>query len=221
MKFYIAATKSVTAEQIRSYHVQGFVLVPGLIKPSVVQRAYGVLSTYVPTVETGALHQILSAAPLLECVTKSVCAAAANLAGIDTRLKPPTSIYTVTVCPQAGLWEWPTPHIDHARPEDRHRTLPPPYRVGCLIYLNNVASHSGATVVWPGSHRQLMDLAKSDLRKYEFLSSLNQDIQTLRLNDPVEISARAGDTLFYDYLCAHSGSKNIGTTCRLALGHKW
>ncbi len=213
--------KSVSVDQVRSYHAQGFVLIPGLIKQSVVQHAFDLLSTYIPPGQTGAFHKILSASPLLECVTKSVCAAAAKLGGIDARLERPASVYTIAVCPQVGSWEWPTPHIDHARLEDRHRTFPPPYRIGCLIYLNDVHPHSGATVVWPGSHRQLTDLARSDLDKYELLSSLNEDIQTLRLNNPVEISARAGDALFYNYLCAHSGSKNVGPSCRLALNHKW
>jgi ectoine hydroxylase-related dioxygenase (phytanoyl-CoA dioxygenase family) len=75
--------------------------------------------------------------------------------------------------------------------------------------------------VWPGSHRRLEELAKSNIERYEYMASVYRDIATLDLGSPKEITARAGDALFYQYLCAHSGSSNSGRTSRFALNHKW
>jgi len=129
--------------------------------------------------------------------------------------------YAISVLPTANVWEWPNPHIDHAIEKDAYKTFPRPFRIGCLIYLNDIPRHAGGTVVWPGSHRQLAALAAASPRRYEFLASLNRDIQKVPLREPLEIIAAAGDVLFYDYLCAHAGSANVGTEPRLALNHKW
>jgi ectoine hydroxylase-related dioxygenase (phytanoyl-CoA dioxygenase family) len=87
--------------------------------------------------------------------------------------------------------------------------------------LNDVQHHAGGTVIWPKSHLQIEALAVSDPQKYEYLSVLNRDIPTLTLQPPVEITAKAGEIVFYDHLCAHSGSMNVGTDPRWALNHKW
>jgi ectoine hydroxylase-related dioxygenase (phytanoyl-CoA dioxygenase family) len=129
--------------------------------------------------------------------------------------------YTIAVFPTSAPWEWPKPHIDHALKEDAHQTFPPPFRVACLIYLNDVPSHSGGTVVWPGSHRRLESLAAARPKDYLFMWALDRDIPTAELPTPVELTPRAGDVLFYQYLCAHAGSLNTGLEPRLALSHKW
>jgi ectoine hydroxylase-related dioxygenase (phytanoyl-CoA dioxygenase family) len=146
---------------------------------------------------------------------------AAQLAGDPRPFAAPATVYTIRVSPEDYSWQWPEPHIDHALEQDAHRTFPPPVRVACLIYLTDVAAHSGATIVWPGSHRQLERQAHSHPREYEFLWALNRDIPKIRLAEPLEILACAGDVLFYHYLCAHAGSTNVGTQARLALSHKW
>jgi hypothetical protein len=213
--------KTVSDDQIRSYNAQGFVLVSRLIGKTLIEEARDQLTARIPAGQVGGLHQVLTDPALLRCVTKAVCESAAQLSGIKGRLKRPASVYTIAVCPQQGPWEWPSPHIDHARREDRFETLPPPFRIGCLIYLNDVTPHAGATVVWPESHRQLAQLAAGDPDRYKFLATLNADISKLPLNNPIELTAGAGDVLFYNSLCAHSGSKNLGPACRLALNHKW
>ena len=90
-----------------------------------------------------------------------------------------------------------------------------------MIYLTDVQPHGGGTVVWPGSHRRLETLASSHPQRYKYLATLYRDISTLDLGSPREINARAGDVLYYHYLCAHSGSTNTGPGPRLALNHKW
>ena len=137
------------------------------------------------------------------------------------RFAPPATVYTITVFPTSESWVWPVPHIDHAREEDAHRTFPPPFSIGCLIYLSDIQSQSGGTIVWPGSHRRLQELAAANPDRYKYLASLNRDIPQLDLGGPKEITARAGGALFYHYLCAHSGSTNSGTEPRFAMNHKW
>jgi ectoine hydroxylase-related dioxygenase (phytanoyl-CoA dioxygenase family) len=146
---------------------------------------------------------------------------AAQLAGAARVFPAPQTTYTICVHPENCSWQWPDPHIDHALEKDAHRTFPPPFQIACLIYLNDVETHSGATIVWPGSHRQLENLARSRPSEYALLWSLNRDIPKLILAEPLEILARAGDVLFYHCLCAHAGSTNAGTQTRLALNHKW
>ena len=41
------------------------------------------------------------------------------------------------------------------------------------------------------------------------------------VGEPVELTPRRGDVLFYHYLCAHAGSKNTSAVPRLALNMKW
>jgi hypothetical protein len=212
---------TVSTEQVNFYRDHGFVLVSGLVKPGVVDRGRHELETRSQGNGSGSLHQVLAAPALVRCVPREVCDAAGDLESIRERLVAPRTVYTIVVYPENSPWEWPTPHIDHAKPEDSHRVLPPPFRIGCLVYLNDVVLNAGATVVWPESHRQLAALASSDPKKYEFMWPLNQDIGKLPLNAPVQIVAEAGDVLFYHYLCAHSGSRNTGTSRRFALNHKW
>jgi ectoine hydroxylase-related dioxygenase (phytanoyl-CoA dioxygenase family) len=143
------------------------------------------------------------------------------ISGKIVPLRPPRVTYTISVFPTKHAWEWPKPHIDHAIQEDAHLTFPPPFIVGCLIYLNDVPPHSGGTVVWPGSHRRLEAFARAHSDEYKYMWALNRDIELAGLSAPIELTARAGDVLFYQYLCAHAGSLNTGPEPRLALSHKW
>jgi len=203
------------------YLKEGYAFVSGLIDHSTMMRACDALMAQIPSDGTGSFHQILRTRALLKCVTKGVRNTAADFAQLGYVPKSPSSIYTIAVYPEKSAWEWPWPHIDHSRPEDGFRSLPPPFRIGCLIYLSDSVSTAGATVVWPESHYMIDGLIEQDPQKYELLSSVNQHLPHLKLNPPIEVCAWAGDVLFYDHLCAHSGSKNIGQNVRLALNHKW
>jgi ectoine hydroxylase-related dioxygenase (phytanoyl-CoA dioxygenase family) len=90
-----------------------------------------------------------------------------------------------------------------------------------MTYLSDVPSHGAGTIVWPGSHLKLEALAKSDPERYELMWALNQDIPRAGIGEPVELTPRRGDVLFYHYLCAHAGSKNTSDRPRLALNMKW
>src|SRR5262245_26908001 len=91
----------------------------------------------------GSYHAMVSDRVVLACFNKDVCAVARDLLGARWKLRPPHATYTISVSPEARAWEWPVPHIDHSIEKDRFKTFPPPFRIGCLIYLNDVPAHAG------------------------------------------------------------------------------
>jgi ectoine hydroxylase-related dioxygenase (phytanoyl-CoA dioxygenase family) len=208
-------------QQIQSYVNDGFLLLPDVIGSKTVERARQVLTRNIARTSENPYHTLLTDPAVSACFNKKVCDAAAQLVGVRKKFVPPLTIYTVTVFPTAKPWQWPTPHIDHAKEEDAHQTFPPPFRIGCMVYLTDIQPHSGATIVWPCSHRRLEELAKSNTERYKYLVSVFRDMVELDLGSPKEIIARAGDVLFYQYLLAHSGSANSGASPRFALNHKW
>jgi hypothetical protein len=219
----------LTEEQIQQFQDEGFLLVSGLIPAEVAERAEATMWAAVgadpndPATWEGKQWASGHSHPdILALFTMQVAEAAAILSEEPRpNWQPPTSTLALNVFPQPGEWKPQPPHIDHAIPKDGFRVFPRPMRVASLTYLNDVAPHSGNTVVWPGSHKIIEALAKSDPAKYELMAALNADLGTLDLGDPIEIPGKRGDVLFYHYLCAHAGSRNAGTRPRFALAYKW
>lgn len=133
----------------------------------------------------------------------------------------PKSAFAINVFPQTGDWNHFGPHIDHALDKDGFHVFPRPMRLASLLYLTDCKSHGGATVVWPGSHKKIEALAKSDPARFELMSTLNRALGELDLGEGVEVEGQQGDVLLYHYLCAHSGSKNVLSYPRFAFAHKW
>jgi len=221
VKYLFGSRQILAEEQLDLYRQEGFLLVSGLIPPAVVECAHQAMLAHIGNAQPASRIEPIQHPSLLACFGRDVCSAAAQLAGSRRSLQPPSSIQAISVLPTASIWQWPSPHIDHAHEKDAFRTFPAPFRIGCLIYLNDVQEHAGGTIVWPGSHNQIEALAAAHPHRYEYLSSLNRDIPTLHLRSPVEITAVAGDVFFHHRLCAHSGSMNAGMEPRLALNHKW
>ena len=211
----------LAAEQIQSYINDGFLLLVDLIDRKTVEDARRTLLEHIGQRHENSLHAFARDPAISACFNKNICSAATELAGARKRFAPPSTVYTITVFPTSEIWKWPMAHIDHSREEDAHRTFPAPFSVGCLIYLSDIQPHSGGTIVWPGSHRRLEELAAANPERYNYLAPLNRDIPQFDLGRPKEITSRAGGALFYHYLCAHSGSSNSGTEPRVALNHKW
>lgn len=219
----------LTQEQLRLYEEQGYLLVSGLIPPEVAEQGEAALwkalgakpddpATWAGLPFSGGY----SAPELTACFTPEFRAAAAQLAQEDVAtFRPPERVFTINVFPQEGEWQWPRPHIDHAIKEAGHKTFPRAFRIAAMTYLSDVPSHGAGTIVWPGSHLKLEALAKSDPERYELMWALNQDIPRAGIGEPVELTPRRGDVLFYHYLCAHAGSKNTSDRPRLALNMKW
>lgn len=193
-----------------------FLLVSGLVPPRIAQRAYDRIIARTPAGK-GSSHQFIWDRLVRACFTHEVCSVAQHLAGPGVRVRRPFTTYAITVFPNDTVWRWPDPHIDHALERDAHRTFPPAFHIGCLIYLNEVERRCGGTVVWPCSHKEIQERAA----KHEYMATLNRDLGKLAFRDPVEITASAGDVLFYHHFLAHAGSDNNGLTPRVALNHKW
>ena len=220
-ELFVEPESKIKATERSHYSEQGFVLLSHLIPSKTVTRARDAMRDAVREDGSPSRHVYLHDAMVLDCFTRSLCATAGDLAGFRSRPHRPRSVLSITVFPTTSPWQWPHPHLDHASETDAHRTFPLPYGIGCLIYLNDIPPNSGGTVVWPGSHRKLEAMVREHPQDYEYLYKLNREISGLDFGTPVQITASAGDVLFYHPLCAHGGSSNVGTAPRFALNHKW
>ena len=217
-------------KQVNQYRKDGFLLVSGLIPANVAAEAEAAMWR-----EIGARpddeatweqaprnHHALEAAELVACYTPRLLEAAAVLSGDDpSTVRAPSRAYVINVFPREGEWRWPGPHIDHAIKEHGHKTFPRAFRVAAMTFLSDVSVHGGGTVVWPGSAAKLEAMAKRDPDRYETMWALNQELRSAGLGEPLELTPRRGDVLFYHYLCAHSGSMNTSDRVRLAMNMKW
>jgi hypothetical protein len=221
----------LTPEQRAFYDEQGYLLLSGLIPAEVAAAAdaalWGLLGI-APGARDGweavaRGHHTFESPELVACYTPAFLAAAAELAGdAPETVRAPKRGYCINVFPRAGAsWEWPRPHIDHAIKEHGHKTFPRAFRIATMTFLHDIAPHGGGTVVWPGSHRKIEALARSDPERYEFMWVLGRELDRAALDAPVELTPRAGDVLFYHYLCAHSGSMNTSDRPRFAMNAKW
>jgi hypothetical protein len=220
----------LTDDQKQEYNQAGCLLVSGLIPPETAAAAEAAMWRIIGAspndpsswAELPRGHGSFDSPELLACYTPAYLAAAARLAGDDpATYRRPRAAYAIHVFPREGEWAWPAPHIDHAIKEHGHTTFPRAFRIAAMTFLNDVAPHGGGTVVWPGSHRRLEALARSDPERYELMWTLNQSLQEIDLGPPVELTPHRGDVLFYHYLCAHAGSMNTSAYPRLALNMKW
>lgn len=220
----------VTPDQRRLYDAQGYLLLSGLIPTETASAAdaalWGLLGIDPARPETWAAvargHHAYEAPELVACFTPAFLAAAAALVGEEPgALRKPSHGYCIPIFPRPGPWEWPGPHIDHAIKDHGHKTFPRAFRVATMTFLHDVGPHEGGTVVWPGSHRALEGLARSDPEHYELMWTLNQAMDRAALGPPIELTPRAGDVLFYQVLCAHAGSTNTGSRPRFAMNQKW
>lgn len=220
----------MSRDQERTYREQGYLVANGLIPAAVSHAAHAAMRKILGLEGPEPVswdnfkygHQSYDDPALLACFTGDYCAAAAQLAGEDpTTFKAPGRAYAINVFPTAGEWQWPQPHIDHAIKEHGHFVFPRAFRIASMLFLSDVPPHGGGTVVWPGSQRKLEALARSDPQRYDLMWSLNQDLDRADLGAPVELTPQCGDVLFYHYLCAHAGSKNVSDRPRLALNMKW
>lgn len=219
----------LTPDQLAQFDAQGFLLVSGLMSPEIaagaeaaIWRALGADPNDASTWDGKGGGLGLRDPEVVACFTADVARAADQLSGEPRPdWTPPGGAFAINTFPQPREWAPHGAHIDHAIQADGYRTFPRPMRLASLLYLNDVAPQSGGTVVWPGSHKKILALAQSDPEKYALMWALNQEISQLDLGDGVEVLSRAGDVLFYDYLCAHSGSYNVGARPRFALAHKW
>ncbi|GAB4458135.1 MAG: hypothetical protein OHK0029_18950 [Armatimonadaceae bacterium] len=210
----------LTEAQRQFFDENGYLLVSGLIPPEIVAEAQ---QTAERILAEQAGKTFFGTREFNTCYTPALCDAAAALGGEPERgaYYPVYSALAIITYPSEGEWTMPYPHIDHSIKEDNHRVFPRPYRLASMLYLSDIEPHGGGTVVWPQSHKQIEALAESDREHYALMYTLGSELDKAGLGEPVELTAQAGDILFYHYLTAHAGSKNTTTRPRLGFNHKW
>jgi len=220
----------VTPAQKLRYEREGYLLVRKLIPEDILTRAERAMRKVIQKCAEGTTtskqHRMLQAPAeepdLIAIFNLQFRATAAQLAGKNPEtFAVPRQPWALVVFPHGKEWHWPQPHVDHALQEDHFKIFPPPLRIASISYLSDVPPHGGGTVVWPGSHKTLASFVKKDRKTYRYMSDLNLNLHKVSLNSPVELQPRAGDVLFYHYLCAHAAGMNVSSVPRLALGKKW
>ena len=224
---------ALSRDQVAHYVEHGYVQVSGLMPDDIVRRAEDAAWRCMGVDRSDPAtwgdrpkgHPVFEDADLVACYTPAFLGAAAQLgegAPDVTSYRAPKSGYCIHTFPTEGVWRASRPHLDHSIKEHGHKTFPHAFRIATMTFLNDVAPHGGGTLVWPGSHRRTMALARSDPARYEYMWVLGREVRDrLDLGDPVETTPRAGDVVFYHYLCSHSGSMNVRDYPRLAMNRKW
>ena len=217
---------TICQEYIDEFRENGFVMVSGLIDDEVICAAERKLEimTEGDRLVSGAgsiLHSHHKSDELLNCFNPSVQEWATCLSSSTTLLPKPAQLRAIIVFPESGEWHWNRPHIDNAGPEENRAVFPAPIHIMSTVYLNDVAPHSGGSVFWPRSHWVLETTAKTNPPAYQTMFALDQAIERLDFDEPVELNPRSGDVLFYHYLSVHAGSKNLGNQTRMVLNAAW
>jgi ectoine hydroxylase-related dioxygenase (phytanoyl-CoA dioxygenase family) len=206
-------TTILTPDQHQFFTDNGYILLSGLVPEPIVEAAATRLSElYEGNTFFGVKDPAFAA-----CYSESLCRAARELSGNDGDF----STYYPVAQTSDREWQSPPPHIDHALEQNNFNVFPRPMRLASMFYLSDIRPHGGGTVVWPGSHKKVEALAQTDVVKYERMFHLNNDLPLLDLGEPIELTPKKGDVLFYHYLCAHAGSTNNNPEPRLAINHKW
>lgn len=210
---------ALSENQVQFYHSEGYLLVSGLIPREIVEAGTEAMLGYhkAPSQNPAQYDPALTA-----CYTPAILAAAAQLVGdpVET-FRAPEHAFPIITNPSEGEWSWFEPHIDHSIKADGFNTFPNPFRIASMLFLSDVAPHGGGTVVWPKSQSKLRALAESNKTRFEKVWDLNLAMNEVNIGVPLELTPKAGDILFYDFLLAHSGSKNITKVPRLGMNRKW
>lgn len=82
-----------------------------------------------------------------------------------------------------------------------------------LVYLTDTETFGGATVVRPGSHRQIFE----HWAKLGRQPSAQETMADLEYSRPTAVSGKAGDVIFMHHLMVHSGSPNHDNHVRVAI----
>ncbi len=171
---------ALSIDQVASYLENGYLQVSGLIPPDVVARAEDAAwerldidrddpSTWDDRPKG---HPVFEDADMVACYTPDLLAAASQLGEGDpdpATFGAPRSAYCIHTFPTDGEWAPGGAHLDHSIKEHGHRTFPHAFRLASMTFLNDVEQHGGGTLVWPGSHRRIMALARSDPQAYEYM----------------------------------------------------
>jgi hypothetical protein len=224
----------LASEQIAQFVRDGFAQVSGLVPPEIVAATCAALlqehteaaasgSAGARSVERYVRLTTLTA----PCRTTAMEEAIQELVGphflrgvtyspfLEALGAPPTlysGFIPVLRDPQPGPRAFEPPeqgyHLDGIH---RVSVLPESAYLVVFVYLTDVAEYGGATVVRPGSHRQVFDYWRAQA------APVTNVLPDLPYAPPTPIPGKAGDTLFMHYLLVHSGSANHAEHVRVGL----
>lgn len=223
----------LSTDQKDAFVRDGFIKVPGLVPPEVVSSTRAAVASELgiddadPATWAGKPTTAGDAWKVtLPCWTPAIEAAGRELVGPHIASGPKISPYLegigadpwiegyipVLRYPDGGEPVFgPVPtsyHVDGARfvtlwPEELYLVV--------FVYLVDVKDYGGATVVLPGSHRQIFEHWVGHPEAAETKAP------ELAYRDPLPVEGRAGDVIFMHYLCAHSSSANHDRHIRYGL----
>lgn len=130
--------------------------------------------------------------------------------------KPPflrAGFIPVLKFPEPGEKVWqPTRAGWHVDGGESIRAWPTVNFLAVMAYLSDTPDYGGATIVWPGSHRQVFTrwIATGD----DGAPKVPED---LPVREPVPVETKAGDVLFMHYLLVHAGSPNRAGRIRIGI----
>jgi len=209
----------------------GFVVVSGLIPPSTVAATRAaLLEEHSAAAQAGAANDAARVIRLTQltapCRTDAMEDAAAQLVGPRFLRGVTYSPYLESLGTEATLYPGFIPVLRDPQPGPRAFAPPTSYhidgmhRVSVLptslylivfVYLTDVADYGGATVVRPGSHRQVYDYWRAQATPN---TGVTPDLEYAA---PLPVTGKAGDTIFMHYLMVHSGSANRADSVRVGL----
>ena len=69
-----------------------------------------------------------------------------------------------------------------------------------MVFLNDVSSHGGGTIVWPESHKKIATLSRSNSEYYELIWTLNNDLSKIDLGEYIELIPKKV-TFYFTIIC--------------------
>ena len=232
----------LSSEQLAQYDQDGCLLVSGLIPEDTLANAEATMWSVLgmdrddptswsplPEKADGLItnfnrglveHFGLQSPELLACCTSAFYKVQEQLAqknpgAFHCQNSQAEAIWTLSVFPISNDWDYINGHVDGGfRPT---KVFPGSFRVSSLTYLDSGVAQGGGTLIWPGSHRKLLQEAIQDPDRYHLLTDFKNPQQRFGLGEPIELMPERGDVLFFHYLLVHSGSLNTSNKPRFAL----
>jgi hypothetical protein len=221
----------LSSEQTEQFVRDGFVKVTGLIPPDIVQATCTALLTQTEhdndqSSETKLQKYLRLADLTAPCRTSGIEAVAQQLVGphflrgvtyspfletLGAEAKLFHGFIPVLRTPEPGPQEFVPPTDYHIDGIHRVSLLPQSSVLVVFAYLTDVAEYGGATVVRPGSHRQVFEYWSAQAAPDTGM------LPELPYAAPVPVAGMAGDVIFMHYLTVHSGSINRANTVRVGL----
>jgi hypothetical protein len=219
-------------EQKQQFINDGYVVVRGLLPPDLVERTRDDVLRDMGLELTNAATWDQSKAtgwaqgPLTKgCRTPAVEQVAAELAGPD-QIPGVSYHYGKRLVGLEPYEEGYIPVLSFPKPGEAGQIVPTGFHIDgymgtylwpnlislvMLAYLTDTAEDGGATLVRPGSHRQIFE--------YGLRHGLHElhGYPELPYAGAVPIAGKAGDVIFFHYLLVHSGSENRSGHIRVGL----